>query len=97
MSRIRLKDTNKCLEVDANTLSGNTGGLTISECCIPNLHQSSTMASYCGTNSTQWSVLKDNVSIKNIENSQYLNINGKNIENTTRIAPNYPFRWVEEI
>ena len=94
MSRIRLKDTNKCLEVDANTLSGNTGGLTISECCIPNLHQSSTMASYCGTNSTQWSVLKDNVSIKNIENSQYLNINGKNVENTT--SKNNASKWILE-
>ena len=94
MSRIRLKDTNKCLEVDATTLSGNPGGLNINECCNPNLHISSKMASYCGTNATQWATLKDNVSLKNIENSNYLNVNGENISTTT--SQDNASKWILE-
>ena len=94
MSRIRLKDTNKCLEVDVNTLSGESGNLNIGECCIPNLHEDSTMASYCGTNSTHWSTLKNNVLLKNTDTSKYIKLNNNTLGYTN--SKNESSKWILE-
>ena len=94
MSRIRLKDTNKCLEVDVNTLSGESGNLNVGECCKPNLHKDSTMASYCGVNSTKWVGLKDNVSLKNIDTSKYIKLNNNTLGYVN--SKNNASKWILE-